>query len=149
MDEFAPTRIETLYRQVIAARRDMRHFCSDPLDEALMARLLQAAHCAPGVGYMQPWRFIRVRSAELRSQMLALVETERLETAKGTEPCRTWTSCRWPAPSRAYGLLQAWTTRASLGVDVRPRRISPAAQDAARPPSDRSVWASRGTAESP
>ena len=82
MDEFAPTRIETLYRQVIAARRDMRHFCSDPLDEALMARLLQAAHCAPGVGYMQPWRFIRVRSAGLRSQMLALVETERLETAK-------------------------------------------------------------------
>ena len=81
MDAFTPTQIETLY-QVIAARRDMRHFRSDPLDEALMARLLQAAHCAPSVGYMQPWRFIRVRSAELRSQMLALVETERLETAK-------------------------------------------------------------------
>lgn len=81
MDKFTPTQIETLY-QVIAARRDMRHFRSDPLDEALMARLLQAAHCAPSVGYMQPWRFIRVRSAELRSQMQALVETERLETAK-------------------------------------------------------------------
>ena len=81
MDKFTSTQIETLY-QVIAARRDMRHFRSDPLGEALMARLLQAAHCAPSVGYMQPWRFIRVRSAELRSQMLALVETERLETAK-------------------------------------------------------------------
>lgn len=81
MDEFTPTQIETLY-QVIAARRDMRHFRSDPLDEALITRLLRAAHCAPSVGYMQPWRFIRVRSAELRSQMLALVETERLETAK-------------------------------------------------------------------
>jgi len=63
-------------------RRDMRHFRSDPLDEALVARLLQAAHCAPSVGYMQPWRFIRVRAAEVRSQMLALVETERLDTAK-------------------------------------------------------------------
>lgn len=81
MEEFTPTQIETLY-QVIAARRDMRHFRSDPLDEALVARLLQAAHCAPSVGYMQPWRFIRVRSTELRSQMLALVETERFETAK-------------------------------------------------------------------
>lgn len=81
MDNFTPTQIETLY-QVIAARRDMRHFRSDPLDEALVARLLQAAHCAPSVGYMQPWRFIRVRSPELRSQMLALVETERLETAR-------------------------------------------------------------------
>ena len=81
MDEFTQTQIETLY-QVIAARRDMRHFRNDPLDEALITRLLQAAHSAPSVGYMQPWRFIRVRSAELRSQMLALVETERLETAK-------------------------------------------------------------------
>lgn len=81
MEKFTPTQIETVY-QVIAARRDMRHFRSDPLDEALMARLLQAAHCAPSVGYMQPWRFIRVRSTELRSQMLSLVEAERLETAE-------------------------------------------------------------------
>jgi len=80
MDEFTPTQIETLY-QVIAARRDMRHFRSDPLDEVLVARLLHAAHRAPSVGNMLPWRFIRVRSAELRSQMLALVEAERLETA--------------------------------------------------------------------
>ena len=81
MDEFTPAQVETIYR-VIAARRDMRHFRDDPLDEAFIARLLRAAHCAPSVGYMQPWRFIRVRSAELRLQMLALVEAERLETAK-------------------------------------------------------------------
>src|SRR5437867_562829 len=42
----------------------------------------------------QPWRFIRVRSAALRSQMLALVEAERLETAKalGERTCRHWCS---------------------------------------------------------
>jgi 5,6-dimethylbenzimidazole synthase len=59
----------------------MRHFRSDPLDEALMTRLLEAAHCAPSVGYMQPWRFIRVKSVEVREKMLALVEAERIETA--------------------------------------------------------------------
>ena len=80
MSRFNPTQIDTLY-EVIAARRDMRHFRSDPLDEALMTRLLEAAHCAPSVGYMQPWRFIRVRSVELRRRMLALVEAERVETA--------------------------------------------------------------------
>lgn len=81
MTEFTPQQIDTVY-QVIAARRDMRHFRPDPLDEALLVRLLQAAHCAPSVGYMQPWRFIRVRSADLRMRMLALVEAERLETAR-------------------------------------------------------------------
>lgn len=81
MTEFTAEQIDTVY-QVIAARRDMRHFRSDQLDDALLARLLQAAHCGPSVGYMQPWRFIRVRSAELRAQMLALVEAERLETAR-------------------------------------------------------------------
>ena len=80
MTRFNPTQIDTLY-EVITARRDMRHFRSDPLDEALMTRLLEAAHCAPSVGYMQPWRFIRVKSVEVREKMLALVEAERLETA--------------------------------------------------------------------
>lgn len=80
MTEFTTEQIDTVY-QVIAARRDMRHFRSDPLDEALMTRLLEAAHCAPSVGYMQPWRFIRVRSVEVRRKMLALVEAERVETA--------------------------------------------------------------------
>lgn len=80
MSRFNSTQIETLY-EVIAARRDMRHFRSDPLDDALMTRLLEAAHCAPSVGYMQPWRFIRVRSVDVRQKMLALVEAERIETA--------------------------------------------------------------------
>lgn len=60
----------------------MRHFRTDPLDEKLVMRLLQAAHFAPSVGYMQPWRFIRVKSPEIRQRMLELVEAERLETAR-------------------------------------------------------------------
>ncbi len=80
MSDFTPEQIETVYR-VIAARRDMRHFLPGPLDEALLERLLQAAHLAPSVGYMQPWRFIRVRDRALRGQIQALVEVERLATA--------------------------------------------------------------------
>ena len=60
----------------------MRHFRPDPLDEALVERLLGAAHQAPSVGLMQPWRFIRVRNRELRARIHALVESERLETAR-------------------------------------------------------------------
>ncbi len=81
MSEFSREQIDTVYR-VIAERRDMRHFRPDLLDEALLARLLHAAHLAPSVGFMQPWRFIRVRDAALRVQIHALADAERIATAQ-------------------------------------------------------------------
>lgn len=69
-----------IYR-AIAERRDMRHFLSDPIDPEIFARLLQAAHHAPSVGFMQPWRFIRITDAQLRKKIHALVEKERRATA--------------------------------------------------------------------
>ena len=81
MGDFTDKEIDVVYR-VMAARRDMRHFSSDPLDEALLGRLLAAAHLAPSVGLMQPWRFVRVRDAHLRSSIHALVESERVKTAR-------------------------------------------------------------------
>lgn len=60
----------------------MRHFKSDPIDAATLRRLLEAAHHAPSVGLMQPWRFIRITDMSLRAQIHALVEAERRATAK-------------------------------------------------------------------
>jgi 5,6-dimethylbenzimidazole synthase len=80
MGDFTDQEIAAIYR-VVALRRDMRHFLPDPLDEALIERLLSAAHLAPSVGFMQPWRFIRVRSRDVRDQIHALVEAERKQTA--------------------------------------------------------------------
>lgn len=73
--------VAAVYR-VIRERRDMRHFRPDPIEPALLARLLRAAHLAPSVGYMQPWRFIRITDAALRARIHALVEEERLSTAR-------------------------------------------------------------------
>ena len=78
---FSDPEIAAVYR-AIAERRDMRHFRPDPVAPALLQRLLWAAHHAPSVGFMQPWRFIRVTSRALREQMHALVETERQATAR-------------------------------------------------------------------
>ena len=78
---FSDPEIAAVYR-AIAERRDMRHFRPDPVDPALLQRLLWAAHHAPSVGFMQPWRFIRVTDRALREQMHALVETERQATAR-------------------------------------------------------------------
>jgi 5,6-dimethylbenzimidazole synthase len=81
MGDFTPEEIATVYR-VMRMRRDMRHFLPDPLDDALLRRLLGAAHMAPSVGLMQPWRFIRIRDPALRSSIHALVEAERIKTAQ-------------------------------------------------------------------
>jgi 5,6-dimethylbenzimidazole synthase len=81
MSDFTEQEISAIYR-VMASRRDMRHFRSDPLDEGLLERLLGAAHLAPSVGLMQPWRFIHVRDPGLRSSIHALVEAERVQTAR-------------------------------------------------------------------
>ena len=70
-----------LYR-AIGERRDMRHFAGGTVAPELLARLLAAAHQAPSVGLMQPWRFIRISDRSLRRQVQALVEQERVLTAE-------------------------------------------------------------------
>ena len=71
--------IDAVYR-VIAERRDVRHFVPGAIDEELLMRLLGAAHQAPSVGLMQPWRFIRIQDPAIREQMVQLVEEERQAT---------------------------------------------------------------------
>ncbi len=77
---FSESERAAIYR-VIAERRDMRHFLPNPVDPALLKRLLVAAHQAPSVGLMQPWRFIRITDSKLRSAIAALVDEERARTA--------------------------------------------------------------------
>lgn len=77
---YSDSDIEAIYR-VIEQRRDMRHFTSEPVDPDMLERLLKAAHFAPSVGFMQPWRFIRITDQSIRKQMHELVEEERIATA--------------------------------------------------------------------
>lgn len=83
---FSAEEREALYR-VLALRRDCRHFLpGPPLDDALLERLLQAAHQAPSVGLMQPWRFMRLSSPAWRERLAPLVEAERQATAAALGP---------------------------------------------------------------
>ena len=78
---FAPEARAAVYR-VIFERRDMRHFAGGQVDPETLRRLLTAAHHAPSVGFMQPWRFIRVQDRALREKLHQAVECERIETAR-------------------------------------------------------------------
>ena len=57
---------EAVYR-AIRERRDVRRgFLPEPMPDELLSKLLEAAHNAPSVGLMQPWRFIVIRNLEVR-----------------------------------------------------------------------------------
>ncbi len=77
---FSDAERAAVYR-AIGERRDMRHFAGGEVAPALLGRLLAAAHQAPSVGLMQPWRFIRITQRGLRERIQALVEEERVRTA--------------------------------------------------------------------
>jgi len=78
--EFSEAERAAIYR-VIHARRDMRHFRAGEVPEATLWRILDAAHAAPSVGFMQPWRFIRITDPALRARLAEVVEQERQRTA--------------------------------------------------------------------
>ncbi len=80
-NRYSEAEIAAVYR-AIYERRDMRHFSPQPIDPEVLSRLLDAAHHAPSVGFMQPWRFVRISCQQLRQQIHNLVEQERIRTAK-------------------------------------------------------------------
>lgn len=64
--KFAEGELHGVYR-AIRERRDVRSgFLSEPLSDQVLFRLLEAAHHAPSVGLMQPWRLILIRAMEVR-----------------------------------------------------------------------------------
>lgn len=78
---YTPAEQAAVYR-AIAERRDMRHFCGGEVPPEQLARLMGAAHQAPSVGLMQPWRFLRISDPALRQRLHELVEEERCATAE-------------------------------------------------------------------
>jgi 5,6-dimethylbenzimidazole synthase len=55
--------------EAIYARRDVRRFRSDPVADEALYRILDAAHHAGSVGFMQPWNFVVIRSSEMKQQV--------------------------------------------------------------------------------
>ncbi len=65
----------------IFRRRDIRHFRPDAVPDAILGRVLLAAHHAPSVGFTQPWSFVIVRDLERRREVKRAFEQEREKNA--------------------------------------------------------------------
>lgn len=61
---------------VLRWRRDVRHFRTDPVPEALLDRLRAAMDLAPSVGNARPWRVLRIDDPALRAEVRRVFEQE-------------------------------------------------------------------------
>ena len=85
---FSDAEKEALYR-IMRTRRDIRHFVPTPLPPDVVRRILEMAHCAPSVGFMQPWNFVLITSLTLRQQIKASFEARNAhEAASIADPAR-------------------------------------------------------------
>jgi nicotinate-nucleotide--dimethylbenzimidazole phosphoribosyltransferase len=78
---YADDQREVVHR-VIAERRDVRRFRADEVPDSILEGVLAAAHSAPSVGLMQPWRLIVIRDLATRTAVRRLAQRERLRQAK-------------------------------------------------------------------
>lgn len=107
------------FYDVIFGRRDVRgQFNGEPLNPAVLGRILTAAHAAPSVGMSQPWDFVLVEALPTRQAFHEHVQSERaiFEASLDDE-----------ARKRFSGIKIEGILDASLGIVVTydPERGSP------------------------
>ncbi len=79
--EFSPEKKKGLY-EAIYKRRDMRHFISKAVDPEKLGRVLDAAHHAGSVGYMQPWNFLIITDPEVKNKIALNFKNANEEAAQ-------------------------------------------------------------------
>ena len=87
-----PPRFDEAFRaqllDLIAWRRDVRRFRSDPLPSGTLGRLIDCACLAPSVGLSQPWRFVIVEDAARRAAIRACFEACNADALQAQAPER-------------------------------------------------------------
>ncbi|WP_041320429.1 5,6-dimethylbenzimidazole synthase [Hyphomicrobium denitrificans] len=79
---FAQKARDAIYRTIFL-RRDVRgQFLPKPVSDAVLSRIITAAHYAPSVGFMQPWNFLVVRSADVKRRVHSAFVRAHTEAAE-------------------------------------------------------------------
>jgi len=67
--------------EAIYSRRDVRRFRQEPVADDVLYRILDAAHHAGSVGFMQPWNFILIREENTKLRVKAMFDRENARGA--------------------------------------------------------------------
>ncbi len=77
------------FYKAIFGRRDVRgHFRPNPVPEATLARILNAAHHAGSVGFMQPWNFILIKAPRIKRRIKKIFLEANAEAARAYKGSR-------------------------------------------------------------
>lgn len=66
---------------LVGARRSIRKYKQDPVEEEKVTRILEAAQIAPSAGNRQPWYFIVIRDETIKSRLKEVYDQEWFYTA--------------------------------------------------------------------
>ena len=89
-ESFSHAERKAVYRAIFERRDVRRNFLPTPIPDEVLARLLNAAHHAGSVGFMQPWDFVIIRTRETKRAVKELFDTTNEAAACGTRnPARS------------------------------------------------------------
>ena len=116
--------------ELLAWRRDVRRFRTDPVPDALLDEILGVVELAPSVGNSQPWRWVRIDSHARRRQIQQHFENtnERASRAVVKEKRALYTSLKLAglreAPSQFAVFCDNGTTQGGgLGRQTMPQTL--------------------------
>lgn len=71
-------------QQILSARRDVRgnRYIDKVIGPEILEAILEAANCAPSVGFSQPWEFVIIEDSLLRGKILEQFEHENSKAKK-------------------------------------------------------------------
>jgi len=73
---------DAVYKTIYNRRDTRAEFKSDPVPDEVLKRILNAAHHAPSVGFMQPWDFIVIRDDKIKQSIKEGFEQAHHEAAE-------------------------------------------------------------------
>ncbi|AKS44738.1 cob(II)yrinic acid a,c-diamide reductase [Octadecabacter temperatus] len=116
---------------VLAWRRDVRHFKSDPIAPEILARLRKAMDFAPAVGNARPWCVLQVEDVGLRAKMIANFESanEAASAIYDNEKAAKYRAMKLSGMVDAPVHLAVWTDNdpqegAGLGRQTMPEMLA-------------------------
>ena len=72
---------DAVYKTIYTRRDTRSEFLDEEIDDEVIKRLLDAAHHAPSVGFMQPWDFIVIKDKKIRQDIKDGFETANKEAS--------------------------------------------------------------------
>ncbi len=95
------------FDQVIQTRRSIRNFKPDPVSDKAIFDILEAARLAASGSNIQPWRFIIIRSPEMKEKLKTATSYRFALKAPVIIACCTNLSALDSRPDRVVELIQA------------------------------------------